>query len=97
MKAAIQSTTASRYILVLCTGDSAGSKPAGRVNPGAVRLLERLGLPTECYRSKSWDEFAAADGPRRHRLRLGDGRDMPRLSRRNAQDAPGRHQPYMRR
>ena len=42
---------------------SAGSKPAGRVNPGAVRLLERLGLPTKGYRSKSWDEFAAADAP----------------------------------
>ena len=42
---------------------SAGSKPAGRVNPGAVRLLERLGLPTEDYRSKSWDEFAAACAP----------------------------------
>ncbi len=37
---------------------SAGSRPTGRVNPGAVRLLERLGLPTEGYRSKSWDEFA---------------------------------------
>ena len=43
---------------------SAGSKPAGRVNPGAVRLLERLGLPTEGYRSKSWDEFAATGAPR---------------------------------
>lgn len=42
---------------------SAGSKPAGRVNPGAVQLLERLGLPTEDYRSKSWDEFAAPGAP----------------------------------
>ncbi len=43
---------------------SAGSKPAGRVNPGAVRLLERLGLPTEGYRSKSWGEFAAPGAPK---------------------------------
>ena len=42
---------------------SAGSKPAGRVNPGAIRLLERLGLPTAGYRSKSWDEFTAAGAP----------------------------------
>ncbi len=43
---------------------SAGSRPTGRVNPGAVRLLERLGLPTEGYRSKSWDEFAAPGAPK---------------------------------
>ena len=42
---------------------SAGSNPAGRVNPGAVRLLEHLGLPTEGYRSKSWDEFAVPGAP----------------------------------
>lgn len=43
---------------------SAGSKPTGRVNPGAVRLLARIGLPTEGCRSKSWDEFAAPGAPR---------------------------------
>ena len=43
---------------------SAGSRPTGRVNPGALRLLERLGLPTEGYRSKSWDEFAAPGAPK---------------------------------
>ena len=42
---------------------SAGSRPAGRVNPGAVRLLERLGLSAAGYRSKSWDEFTAAGAP----------------------------------
>lgn len=42
---------------------SAGSRPTGRVNPGAVRLLERLGLPTEGCCSKSWDEFAAPGAP----------------------------------
>ncbi len=38
---------------------SAGSQPAGRVNPGALAKLEREGHPTEGLRSKSWDEFAA--------------------------------------
>jgi arsenate reductase len=43
---------------------SAGSHPAGRVNPNAVRQLELVHLPTSGYRSKSWDEFATADAPR---------------------------------
>jgi arsenate reductase len=38
---------------------SAGSFPTGRVNPHAVKLLERMGIPAEGARSKSWDEFAA--------------------------------------
>ncbi len=41
---------------------SAGSQPAGRVNPGALAKLEREGLPTTGLRSKSWDEFAGDDG-----------------------------------
>ncbi len=37
---------------------SAGSRPAGRVNPFALELLERNLMPTDGLRSKSWDEFA---------------------------------------
>ena len=42
---------------------SAGSYPKGQVHPMAVELLERMHLPTENLRSKSWDEFAAAGAP----------------------------------
>jgi len=42
---------------------SAGSKPAGSVNPRALRVLEEQGLPTAGLRSKSWDEFAAPGAP----------------------------------
>ncbi len=42
---------------------SAGSKPAGRVNPGAIEWLAHNGYKTEGYRSKSWDEFATSDAP----------------------------------
>jgi len=42
---------------------SAGSKPAGAVNPGAVRLLEREGIDASDLRSKSWNEFAAPGAP----------------------------------
>lgn len=44
-------------------GYSAGSFPKGEVHPGALRLLERHGYPTNGLRSKSWDEFAGADAP----------------------------------
>jgi arsenate reductase (thioredoxin) len=43
---------------------SAGSQPAGKVNPFAIELLHKNGLPTEGLRSKSWDEFAAGSAPR---------------------------------
>lgn len=43
---------------------SAGSQPAGEVNPYAVELLRQRGLFSDSMRSKSWDEFAAADAPR---------------------------------
>ncbi len=42
---------------------SAGSKPAGRVNPGAIELLREKGMGTESLRSKSWDEFAVPGAP----------------------------------
>jgi protein-tyrosine-phosphatase len=42
---------------------SAGSHPAGRVNPYAIELLQKNRLPTEDLRSKSWDEFARPDAP----------------------------------
>ncbi len=42
---------------------SAGSNPTGEVNPLALELLERLKMPTEGLRSKSWSEFSAAGAP----------------------------------
>lgn len=45
------------------TAYSAGSHPAGEVNPFALRELSRLQLPTEGYRSKNWDEFALPGAP----------------------------------
>lgn len=37
---------------------SAGSMPAGQVNPGAIRLLGSLGYETDGFRSKNWSEFS---------------------------------------
>jgi arsenate reductase (thioredoxin) len=42
---------------------SAGSDPAGAVNPGALRLLAREGIPATGLRSKSWSEFAQPGAP----------------------------------
>ena len=42
---------------------SAGSYPAGTVNPYALDLLERLKFPIENLRSKNWDEFAQPEAP----------------------------------
>jgi arsenate reductase (thioredoxin) len=44
-------------------GFSAGSFPKGQVHPLAIELLQRMNLPVEGFRSKSWDEFAAAGAP----------------------------------
>lgn len=40
------------------TAYSAGSFPTGQINPMSLMTLERHGLPTTGYRSKSWAEFA---------------------------------------
>lgn len=42
---------------------SAGSHPAGRVNPFALELLERRGIAAAGARSKSWEEFAKPGAP----------------------------------
>ena len=42
---------------------SAGSQPAGQVNPHAIALLKKKGHETGGFRSKSWDEFGTADAP----------------------------------
>ena len=42
---------------------SAGSHPAGAVQPLALAVLAQMGLPTDGYRSKSWAEFAGAGAP----------------------------------
>jgi arsenate reductase len=47
----------------LFRGYSAGSHPAGAVNPHTVELLERNRFRTDGLRSKSWDEFARPDAP----------------------------------
>jgi len=36
---------------------SAGSKPLGRLNAGALALLEQQGISTEGYYSKSWNDL----------------------------------------
>jgi arsenate reductase len=42
---------------------SAGSQPKGSVHPYSLDLLRSLKLPSEGFRSKSWDEFAQAGAP----------------------------------
>ncbi len=43
---------------------SAGSHPAGKVNPLALELLRKNGMATAGLRSKSWEELAAPGAPR---------------------------------
>ncbi len=42
---------------------SAGSHPAGTVNPYALDILQRNRLATDGLRSKSWNEFADPSSP----------------------------------
>ncbi len=42
---------------------SAGSHPAGRVNPYALELLKRFNYTTVNLRSKDWEEFAQPGAP----------------------------------
>ena len=44
-------------------GYSAGSNPAGRVNPFASELAIEMGYPKEKLRSKNWDEYSLPDSP----------------------------------
>ncbi|MGZ8499871.1 MAG: arsenate reductase ArsC [Candidatus Binatia bacterium] len=45
---------------------SAGSHPAGSVNPLALALLEKNHFPTQGLRSKDWSEFSRSDAPFMH-------------------------------
>jgi arsenate reductase len=47
-------------------GFSAGSHPSGAVRPEAIRQIEKAGISTADFRSKSWDEFAAPGTPPMH-------------------------------
>ena len=42
---------------------SAGSHPAGRVQPLALALLAQYHYPTDGLRSKSWDDFSGPSAP----------------------------------
>ncbi|HEX4917284.1 MAG TPA: arsenate reductase ArsC [Limnobacter sp.] len=42
---------------------SAGSHPAGQLNPYTLEILKRWDMPIEGLRSKRWDEFAAPGAP----------------------------------
>lgn len=45
------------------TAYSAGSHPSGTVRPEALRQLEAANIPTDGFRSKSWEEFSTPDAP----------------------------------
>lgn len=42
---------------------SAGSHPAGVVNPFALRALQQFGVAADGFRSKNWDEFSQDGAP----------------------------------
>ncbi len=43
---------------------SAGSRPAGKINPFALEVLHGAAITCDGVRSKSWDEFAQPDAPK---------------------------------
>jgi arsenate reductase len=45
---------------------SAGSHPRGTVHPLALKTLAAHHVPTDGFRSKSWEEFAGPDAPGLH-------------------------------
>jgi arsenate reductase len=45
------------------TAYSAGSHPSGAVRPEALRQLEAAHIPTDGFRSKSWEELSRLDAP----------------------------------
>jgi arsenate reductase len=45
---------------------SAGSHPKGSVHPLALKTLAAHHIPTDGFRSKSWDEFAGPEAPVLH-------------------------------
>ena len=64
---------------------SAGSRPAGSVNPLALELLAKNRLPTEGLRSKDWSEFSRSGRTVPafclHGVRSGGGGSLPGLAR----------------
>ena len=63
-----RSILAEAYLNTAGTGRfvaySAGSHPAGRVNPFALQLLEKNRMAAQGLRSKNWDEFAQPGAPK---------------------------------
>jgi len=55
--------TLNRFGDGLVKAYSAGSKPAGQINPYVARVLEAEGYDTSGFRSKSWDEFSGTNAP----------------------------------
>ena len=79
---------------------SAGSRPKGAVNPFALKVLKAFDYPTDGFRSKSWDEFAAPGAPKMDFVfTVCDSarrRDLPDLARPSHDGALGDRRPCRR-